>query len=66
MTPSPAPLDLEDRRALFASLEGLQKQITLLIHRVIDSPTDPIPDSAWEHLAMARIEIGAVTRNWIH
>lgn len=62
----PEPLDLEDRQAIFASLTGLQRQLELMIHHVIDQPTDPIPDPVWELLMQARIEMGAITARWIH
>lgn len=66
MTTTPETLDLEDRRAIFASLEGLRRQIDLLIHHVIDQPTDPIPDLLWQLLMQARLEMGAITARWIH
>lgn len=66
MTTSPDHLSLKDRRAMLATMDGLRSQLDLVCHRIVDQPQAPIPDSTWQYLMVARLEIGAVTGRWIN
>lgn len=66
MTASPETLTLEDRQICLQNIEGLQRQLTLVAHRLISDARDPLPGPAWDSLDFAFINLATATQHWVN
>lgn len=63
---SPEYLTRDDRRVMLQNIEGLQRRLTLVAHRLISAPLDPLPSDTWTHLDIAQDSIVSATRHWVN
>lgn len=50
-------LTLEARRSCLVQIEEFQQQLSMIAHRLISDPLDPLPSAAWDHLDIAQDSI---------
>lgn len=66
MTTSPETLSLEDRQACLQTIDGLQRRLTLIAHKLISDAHDPLPGPAWDSLDFAFINLATATKTWVN
>jgi len=59
-------LTLEARRSCLVQIEEFQQQLSMIAHRLISDPLDPLPSATWTHLDIAQDSIISATRHWVN
>lgn len=63
---SPEYLTRDDRHVMLQNIEALQLRLSLIAHRLISQPENPLPDHVWDQLDMTFMIVAPATRKWVN
>lgn len=63
---TPDHLEREDRQAMLKNIEGLQHRLSMVAHKLISDPRDPLPGDTWNQLDLAFLSLAPVTKHWVN
>lgn len=66
MSTSPEYLTRDDRRVMLQNIEALQSRLSLIAHRLISQPENPLPDHVWDQLDLTFVVVAPVMRHWVN